>query len=467
MNESISILDSVEILPLLQEDINPFLTKVKIKVLHLGENRNHSFIDKDAALRMAKTLRGNPIVARYREEKGDFADHGQEIVINDQGVNCLCMTKPYGFVDLNAKIWFEDFNDYDLTQKKFVVHTYLVTEGMIWTEQYKELQNTILDGGRPQSMELDEATLQGDWTNKVNPYYDVFIINDAIITKLCALGDDVEPCFLGASITPEFELNEQDGFVKELLELKRKFQYALNNNNEGGLSMENLETPIVESETPAVEAPVTNFSNEEGKPVETAAPENENITGEFTKKEDPEENKEASEDDKEKSDEGEKEIEPEEDPAEKEEEPKDDKEKKPEAKHSLHSDEEYEALQNDFNELQNKFTSLEEENKKLVAFKQEVEDKQKDDLIASFYMLSDEDKKDVIANKAQYSLDKIKAELSIICVDKKVDFNLGKASEDTNTTVVEAPVTYNLNAHEVDTIPAWLKTVDAIHEKNK
>lgn len=471
MNESISILDSVEILPLSQEDINPFLTKVKIKVFHLGENRNHSFIDKDTALKMAKTLRGNPIVARYREEKEDFTDHGQEIVINDQGFNCLCMTKPYGFVDLNAKVWFEDFNDFDPDQNKVVTHTYLVTEGMVWTEQYKELQNTILDGGRPQSMELHEDTLQGEWSNKVNPYCDVFIINDAIITKLCALGDDVEPCFLGASITPEFKLDEEEGFVKELLELKHKFQYALNN-NEGGLSMENLETPVVENVTPAVEAaPETNFSNEEGNVVETAALENENITGEFTKKEDPEENKEAS-DDKEKSDAAEApkkedEEKPADDKEEKEEEPKDDKEKKPEAKHSLHSDEDFEALQNSFNELQNKFASLEEENKKLIAFKQEIEDKQKDDLIASFYMLSDEDKKDVIANKAQYSLDKIKAELSIICVDKKVDFNLGKASEDTNATVVEAPVTYNLNAHEADTIPAWLKTVDAIHEKNK
>ena len=39
-------------------------------------------------------------------------------------------------------------------------------------------------------------------------------------------------------------------------------------------------------------------------------------------------------------------------------------------------------------------------------------------------MLSDEDKADIIANKANYSLNEIKAKLAVICYDKKVNFNL-------------------------------------------
>ena len=90
------------------------------------------------------------------------------------------------------------------------------------------------------------------------------------------------------------------------------------------------------------------------------------------------------------------------------------------------------------------FESLEEDNKKLLAFKQEIENKQKDELINSFYMLSDEDKKDVIANKATYSLDDIKAKLAIICFDKKVDFNLDRSSkEENNVTEKTTPITYN------------------------
>ena len=68
-------------IPLEDTEINPFLTRVRIKVFHLGENRNHSFIDKPTALNMAKTLRGNPIVARYREEKQDLKIRQEKIKI--------------------------------------------------------------------------------------------------------------------------------------------------------------------------------------------------------------------------------------------------------------------------------------------------------------------------------------------------------------------------------------------------
>jgi len=104
MNESISIINSIEIIPLEDFEVNPYLTRVKIKVFHLGENRNRSFIDKSTAINMAKTLRGNPIVARYRQEDDDFTDHGQEITINDKGISKKVMTKPYGFVNLDAKV---------------------------------------------------------------------------------------------------------------------------------------------------------------------------------------------------------------------------------------------------------------------------------------------------------------------------------------------------------------------------
>lgn len=447
MNKSVSVLNSIEILPLDSADINPFLTKVRIKVFHLGDNRNLSHIDKDTAIKMAKTLRGNPIVARYREETQDFTDHGEEIIMNDQGIQRKVLTKPYGFVDLNADVWFEDYDDTD-ENGQIITHTYLVTEGMIWTELYKELQNTILDGGRPQSMELHEGTLHGYWSKTLNPKNEIFIINDAVITKLCALGENTEPCFLGASITPEFELSKEDGFVKELINLKKKFQFALQ--KEGG----NLSVDKDSKETLKA---VENFSASEDNTDEVNVSENKNITEEFTKKEEDseKESKEESGSEESKKDKLSEEEDLEEGPK--------NKEKQPEVKHSLHSDEEFEELSKRFDELNVKYFSLEEENKKLIAFKQKIEDKQKDDMIASFYMLSDEDKRDVLENKVNYTLDEIKAKLSIICVDKKVDFNLDRTSEKKN---IEQPViTFNLDSHDTDSLPAWLKAVESCKER--
>ena len=75
-------------------------------------------------------------------------------------------------------------------------------------------------------------------------------------------------------------------------------------------------------------------------------------------------------------------------------------------------------------------------------------------MIKSFYMLSDDDKKDVIDNIDTYSLDDIEAKLSIICVRNKVSFELEKGTD------MNSPLTYNINednGDNEDEVPAWFK----------
>ena len=57
MHKSISTLDSPEFINLQPLDVNPLMSSCEIKVLYLGENRNHSFITEEVASDMAKTLR--------------------------------------------------------------------------------------------------------------------------------------------------------------------------------------------------------------------------------------------------------------------------------------------------------------------------------------------------------------------------------------------------------------------------
>jgi len=70
-------------------------------------------------------------------------------------------------------------------------------------------------------------------------------------------------------------------------------------------------------------------------------------------------------------------------------------------------------------------------------------------------MLSDEDKADVIQNKEKYTLDEIKAKLSVICFDKKISFTLNKEVEDKEEEVI----TYSLNNNEDSNLPDWVKAV--------
>ena len=492
MNNRISIatIDSPEFINLQPMDINPLMSKCDIKVLYIGQNRNRSSITKQVATEMSKTLRGCPIVGYYIEKKEDFGDHGDQVIIDGEGIKFNKLTKPYGFVAPDARVWFQFFEDQDEFGNT-CVREYLMTEGYLWTGQFEECQR-VLENSNPQSMELDEKTLKGYWSTDNNKGVDFFIINDAVFSKLCILGDDVEPCFEGANVSApnlSSQFSKDDEFTKSLFTMMSELKFALNN-SEGGKPMHNeiqneLDNNVASTSfenQDNVEAPVTQFdesgeagigdSSDSQTSAEDGAPETSTEEGEavvLTASEPPVNDEEkALEDDaeislKKKPEEFAKEKDKEEkSETEKSEDNTEDEDKKDFACKEDEDKKDKFSLEQQLEELQTQFAALQAENAELLAFKQKVEEKEKDELIASFYMLSDEDKKDVIDNKANYSLKEIKAELSMICVDKKVNFNLENAA-----SVEEAPVTFNLNSHQADTLPAWLKAVEDTRNRNK
>lgn len=122
------------------------------------------------------------------------------------------------------------------------------------------------------------------------------------------------------------------------------------------------------------------------------------------------------------------------------------------------------VLEQEYNELQSSYTSLKEEVEELRTFKRKIEDKEKDELIERFYMLSDEDKKDVIEHKSEYSLEEIESKLALIGYRKGVNFNLDTSSENEESTVKEdeSPVvTFDIKATEDSTVPEWVKAVES------
>lgn len=233
MHQSIATIDSPEFINLQPLDINPLMSKCEIKVMYVGENRNRSFISKEVATEMAKTLRGAPIVGYFKEDTQDFGDHGERMIIDDEGIKFECLTRPYGFVAPDAKVWFQKFEDVDDFGQS-IQREYLMTTGFLWTGQYEECKCAVEGDGRPHSMEFDEKTLQGKWAENYKKGMDFFIVNDAIFSKLCILGEDVEPCFEGSSVkTPQVSTaftKVDDNFKQTLFTMMQELRAAL----EGG-----------------------------------------------------------------------------------------------------------------------------------------------------------------------------------------------------------------------------------------
>lgn len=455
MHRSVATIDSPEFVNLQPLDINPLMSACDIKVMYVGENRNRSFISKEVAMDMAKSLRGCPIVGYYKEDKGDFADHGQKMTIDDEGVKFECMTKPYGFVAPDSKVWFQKFEDYDEFGNS-TVHEYLMTQGYLWTEQFPEAKGAL--EGRPQSMELDESTLSGHWSENIKENIEFFIINDAIFSKLCILGEDVEPCFEGSSVTAS-QYTMDENFTQTLFSMMQDMQkFALKGGQQQMEDVKNIidtgveftedveteeivETEIVEEVTEevieeVVEEETTAEFTEEVEETETVEEEvveevvETEEPSEFKKEEDEEEDEKKTKDD-------------EEDFA-----CKDDGEK-----------EKYELLKEQFESLENQYAELKAERDTLFAFKQDIENAKKDELINSFYMLSDEDKADVIENKAHYSYDEIESKLSVICVRKKVNFSQEEVKEN------KVSMTFSIEETE-EPVPAWISALQNTQKNN-
>lgn len=455
MHQSIATIDSPEFINLQPLEINPLMSSCEIKVLYLGENRNHSYITKDVATEMAKTLRGAPIVGYYKNEKEDFRDHGEKIIFDDEGVKFECLTKPYGFVAPDAKVWFQKFEDTDDFGNK-VTREYLMTTGYLWTGQYEEAKLAI-DEGRPQSMELDEETLDGHWSTNNNTGMDFFIINDAIFSKLCILGEDVEPCFEGSSITAQ-EVSKNftkmdDDFKKTLFTMMQDLKHALKGGYKMELEDKNVETEVttaIEEEVTTVEAPETEAVEETVE--EVAAVEEETISTEdtddsidATQPSQEEEEYTAAKDDKEESEED-------------KEESAEDTNKEDDSEEDKKDEKDYSLLEQELETLKTSYAEMEAKYQELVTFKEAVDNEKKDALINSFYMLSDEDKKDVIENKSKYSLDEIEAKLSVICVRKKVNFDSEDIDKNENK-IEDEVMTYSLNNEGSAIMPEWLKAL--------
>ena len=431
MHTSVAIPGTVEFLNITQ--INPLISKCKIKVCYVGNeaNRNKSIITEDTARVIAQSLPGSPIVGYYNEQKGDFESHNHYFVFQNGKIQMKTNTRPYGFVDINAKVWFEEYLDDNTDRRK-----YMVTEGYVWTGQYPEAQSVVEGSGNPQSLEFseDERYLDAFWTKDGNGNNQFFIVNEAVIANLCILGKDVEPCFEGSNIT---QFSFEPEFKNTMFNLIEEMKNILNN-DKGGIAMVKEKENVVSTTTDNNEGQVTDtqvVDYEKKKEENIVEDKKEETIVEDKKEEKPEVDKEEKE--------------------------KDDDKKK--TQYNLDEIPEYVALKAEFDNLQTQYSALETISNDLKSFKETVEKKEKQELIKSFYMLSDEDKKDVTDNIMSYSYDEIKSKLSVICVDKRVSFE--KVEEDVQDTKQESKkaLTYNLDDVQ-DTSdsgkPAWLKRVD-------
>lgn len=89
-------------------EISPLISKGVCKVCYVGQqpNRNHAVITKEVATEMGRKIPGSPVVGYFNKKTKDFEEHNREISIEDGKFELIDVTRPYGFVPTDAKVWF-------------------------------------------------------------------------------------------------------------------------------------------------------------------------------------------------------------------------------------------------------------------------------------------------------------------------------------------------------------------------
>ena len=216
---------------------NPNIGRLKVRVFTKYGNRNGSYITEAVANQLIEsaTQGTTPVVGFFDPETQSWASHSGPTLANG-----------YGYVE-NFLGW-EPFEDTD-----GVTREYAVFSVVLFTDYYEEAKKIF---GQNQSMELDPASIDGDWTMIENQEY--FVYTKAKMLGFCVIGEH-EPCF---SVSSFFSKNDDiyksqyEKFSSLLFNLKAQVEEA-EKNNEGG------EQPMNEFENQEVVEQVENPQTQE------------------------------------------------------------------------------------------------------------------------------------------------------------------------------------------------------------
>lgn len=418
-----------------KKKINPYITECKIKAFYLEDNRNGSYITPEVGIMLADSIYNAPIVGYYSEEQQDFLGHEVDMKINIESgkIDVLPLTVPFGVVtDRKPYEW-----------EKEVINgrerTYLICYGYLWTGRYKQLNGLVEQGFKGHSMELFEESVKGNWAKVDNFDEEFFIFSEANISALCILGDNVEPCFEGSTVSvTKFTLN--DNFQKDFENFLVELDKVLNNNIEGGKKLMDNEK---------LESGVEKICPDCGKPIDECIcnKKTNNALDDEKKKKPEEEKKPVKETSKEeKTPEKGKETP-------KEEEPTEEKKKKvyelSEEELSAYEDmkNNYSNLQVSYSELENKFNTLQKKYDTVSEQYSAIVEQSKSELYEKFEFLGEDNIAKVKEKYNDYSLEDLEDKLSAMA------FKLNM--KPVTNVVVEIDQNEKIN-----NLPSWLQAVE-------
>ena len=181
-------------------------SKVKIWLMHLGENLNGSVFTKGAVEQSIHTLANTPIMGYFNSNSNDFEGHEIDLIEDENGLRLKNKTVPYGVIPEFNNAQFED-----RVADDGVTRTYLTVEGLLWNK-WEDAVNVINSKGGLTGQSMEITDFDGTFTNEGLFEFTRFKFDGA-----CLLGDVVEPAMKNSTVEVAFSNKTSETIIQEKL----------------------------------------------------------------------------------------------------------------------------------------------------------------------------------------------------------------------------------------------------------
>lgn len=201
-------------------------TKVKIWLMHLGENLNGSIFTKPVVEDAIPSLANTPIVGSIifnDDGDEDFGGHGIDVKISEDGeLKLVNTTIPFGVIPADNNAKFETRLCDDGIERE-----YLTCEGLLWNKWDSAIDIIMKSGSTGQSMEL-ASNYSGNFNNGLFEFTK-FKFNGA-----CFLGKDETPAMTNSTVEMVFSTEAKE-YIQNKIDLYNTYSLR---NEEGGKTLE-------------------------------------------------------------------------------------------------------------------------------------------------------------------------------------------------------------------------------------
>ncbi|MCD3232670.1 hypothetical protein [Clostridium botulinum] len=202
--------------------------KVKIWLMHLGENFNGSYFSKEVVENAIPSLSNTPILTYIETNSSgeeDFSDHRTIIVVKNGEQKFKYLGQAIGVIPESNNAQFEMRLCDDGIEREF-----LTVEGLIWAKWDNPIEIFENQNIKPQSMEL-----ASDYTGEFKEDK-LFHFTDFKFFGACALGSDIEPAMINSTIEAQFSKQSIFEDIQVYMEQFKKF----NKNKENGSEVKDM-----------------------------------------------------------------------------------------------------------------------------------------------------------------------------------------------------------------------------------